>query len=180
MRQRVMIAIALACEPKLLIADEPTTALDVTIQAQILELMAELRQRLGMAVIWITHDLGVIAGIADRVLVMYGGQIVEHAPVDQLFANPRHPYTQALLTTVPRVHGERAKRLTAIGGQPPILGALPDFCTFRDRCPHAFDICHRLNPQRYEVGEGHDAACFLNDPGLAPPGRRAQLELAHG
>ena len=180
MRQRVMIAIALACEPKLLIADEPTTALDVTIQAQILELMAELRQRLGMAVIWITHDLGVIAGIADRVLVMYGGQIVEHAPVDQLFADPRHPYTQALLTTVPRVRGERAKRLTAIAGQPPILGALPDFCTFRDRCPYAFDLCHRLNPQRYEVEPMHDAACFLNDPGLAPPQRRAELELAHG
>ncbi len=176
MRQRVMIAIALACDPKVLIADEPTTALDVTIQAQILELMAELRQRLGMAVIWITHDLGVVAGIADRVLVMYGGQVVEHAPVDALFARPRHPYTQALLTTIPKVRGERVRRLAAIEGQPPLLQRLPDFCTFRDRCPHAFDVCHRLNPQRYPVGPGHDAACFLNDPGLAP---RAHREPAH-
>ena len=110
MRQRVMIAIALACNPKVLIADEPTTALDVTIQAQILELMKELRAKLGMAVIWITHDLGVIAGIADRVMVMYGGQIVEHAGVRDLFRNPQHPYTTALLTTVPRVTGERAPR----------------------------------------------------------------------
>jgi peptide/nickel transport system ATP-binding protein/oligopeptide transport system ATP-binding protein len=178
MRQRVMIAIALACDPQVLIADEPTTALDVTIQAQILELMQELREKLGMAVIWITHDLGVIAGIADRVIVMYGGQVVEHAPVEDLFANPRHPYTQALLTTIPKVHGERVKRLTVIHGQPPILGTFPDFCTFKDRCPHAFDICQRLNPQRYPVGEGHDAACFLNDPGLAP--RRPALESVNG
>ncbi|TNC52915.1 ABC transporter ATP-binding protein [Rubellimicrobium rubrum] len=178
MRQRVMIAIALACDPKVLIADEPTTALDVTIQAQIIELMQELRQKMGMAVIWITHDLGVIAGIADRVIVMYGGQIVEHAPVDALFANPRHPYTQALLTTVPKVQGERVRRLAVIDGQPPILGQFPDECTFRDRCPYAFDVCHRLNPQRYPVGEGHDAACFLNDPGLAP--QRPVLEVVDG
>jgi peptide/nickel transport system ATP-binding protein/oligopeptide transport system ATP-binding protein len=177
MRQRVMIAIALACDPKLLIADEPTTALDVTIQAQILELMQELREKLGMAVVWITHDLGVIAGIADRVMVMYGGQIVEHGPVETVFANPRHPYTQALMTTVPRVRGERAKRLTVIQGQPPILGAFPDACTFRDRCPYAFDVCHRLNPQRYDLGGGHDAACFLNDPGLAPARPQPALEV---
>jgi len=176
MRQRVMIAIALACDPKVLIADEPTTALDVTIQAQIIELMGELRAKLGMAVIWITHDLGVIAGIADRVVVMYGGQIVEHGPVDALFAHPRHPYTQALLTTIPSVRGERKRRLTIIEGQPPILLAPPDACSFRDRCPHAFDICHRLNPQRYPVGPDHDAACFLADPGLAPHGSRT---LAH-
>jgi peptide/nickel transport system ATP-binding protein/oligopeptide transport system ATP-binding protein len=173
MRQRVMIAIALACEPRVLIADEPTTALDVTIQAQIVELMQGLRERLGMAVVWITHDLGVIAGIADRVAVMYGGQIVEHGPVDRVFAQPRHPYTRALLTTIPRVRGERARRLTVIEGQPPILGAFPEACTFRDRCPHAFETCHRLNPQRYPVGPGHDAACLLNDPGLIPPGVRA-------
>ncbi|MGZ9809733.1 ABC transporter ATP-binding protein [Pseudoroseicyclus sp. H15] len=168
MRQRVMIAIALACDPKVLIADEPTTALDVTIQAQILELMQELREKLGMAVIWITHDLGVIAGIADRVMVMYGGQVVEHAPVEELFANPRHPYTQALLKTVPNVHGARAKRLTVIEGQPPILLAPPAACSFRDRCPHAWDLCHRALPQRYPMANGHDAACFLCDPGLAP------------
>ena len=160
MRQRVMIAIALACDPKVLIADEPTTALDVTIQAQILELMKELRDKLGMAVIWITHDLGVIAGIADRVLVMYGGQIVEHAPVRELFGNPHHPYTRALLKTIPKIHGEREKRLTIIEGQPPILAAAPSACPFRDRCDVAFDRCHRENPRRYDVGASHDVACF--------------------
>jgi oligopeptide/dipeptide ABC transporter ATP-binding protein len=168
MRQRVMIAMALACDPKVLIADEPTTALDVTIQAQILDLMADLRTKLGMAVIWITHDLGVIAGIADRVMVMYGGQIVEHAPVAELFANPRHPYTRALLTTVPSGGAARARRLTTIEGQPPILTAPPDFCTFKDRCPVVFDACHRLNPARYPVGNGHDVACLRADPGLNP------------
>jgi peptide/nickel transport system ATP-binding protein/oligopeptide transport system ATP-binding protein len=168
MRQRVMIAIALSCEPKLLIADEPTTALDVTIQAQILDLMQTLRARLGMALIWITHDLGVVAGIADRVMVMYGGQIVEHAPTKELFARPRHPYTRALLATVPRVRGPRARRLTVIEGQPPILTAAPDFCTFRDRCDVAFEICGRLNPGRYPVGGGHDVACLRADPGLNP------------
>ncbi len=177
MRQRVMIAMALACDPQVLIADEPTTALDVTIQAQILELMASLRERLGMAVVWITHDLGVVAGIADRVMVMYGGQVVEHGPVEAIFERPSHPYTRALLTTVPRARGERARRLTVIEGQPPILGARPDFCTFRDRCPHAFEVCSRLNPQRYPLGEGHDAACFLLDPGLAPAAERG---AAHG
>ena len=165
MRQRVMIAIALACDPQVLIADEPTTALDVTIQAQILELMKELRAKLGMAVIWITHDLGVIAGIADRVLVMYAGQVVEHAGVRDLFRNPQHPYTTALLTTVPRVHGERAHRLTVIQGQPPMLTAQPTACPFRARCPLAFDRCSNENPARYSVGPGHDVACFRADPG---------------
>lgn len=169
MRQRVMIAIALACDPKVLIADEPTTALDVTIQAQILELMQELRTKLGMAVIWITHDLGVIAGIADRVMVMYGGQVVEHAPVQELFQNPQHPYTKALLTTIPKVSGDRAKRLTIIEGQPPIMGAAPAACPFMDRCPVAIPVCARKNPTRFEVNDGHDAACFLIDP----------LEVAH-
>ncbi len=164
MRQRVMIAIALACDPKVLIADEPTTALDVTIQAQILELMKDLRDKLGMAVIWITHDLGVIAGIADRVMVMYGGQVVEHAPVHELFNNPKHPYTKALLTTIPKVSGERSKRLTIIEGQPPILNDAPTSCPFRDRCPVAMPICATQNPARFDVGESHDAACFLADP----------------
>jgi peptide/nickel transport system ATP-binding protein/oligopeptide transport system ATP-binding protein len=168
MRQRVMIAIALACDPKVLIADEPTTALDVTIQAQILELMKELREKLGMAVIWITHDLGVIAGIADRVMVMYGGQVVEHAPVKELFGNPQHPYTRALLKTIPTIHGERAKRLTIIEGQPPILGAAPTSCPFRDRCDVAFDRCARENPPRYDLGGGHDAACFFDARTGAP------------
>ena len=168
MRQRVMIAIALACDPKVLIADEPTTALDVTIQAQILELMKELRDKLGMAVIWITHDLGVIAGIADRVMVMYGGQVVEHAPVRELFSNPQHPYTRALLKTIPTIHGARAKRLTIIEGQPPILGAPPSSCPFRDRCDVAFDRCARENPPRYDLGAGHDAACFFDARTGAP------------
>ncbi|MDG1338990.1 MAG: ABC transporter ATP-binding protein [Paracoccaceae bacterium] len=166
MRQRVMIAIALACDPQVLIADEPTTALDVTIQAQILELMKELRTKLGMGVIWITHDLGVIAGIADRVLVMYGGQVVEQAPVRELFENPQHPYTRALLETIPSVSGEREERLTVIEGQPPILGAAPTACPFLDRCDVATDRCARENPTRVEVASGHDAACF--NPGAVP------------
>ncbi len=164
MRQRVMIAIALACDPEVLIADEPTTALDVTIQAQILELVKRLRHELGMSIIWITHDLGVVAGMADRVMVMYGGQIAECAPVKELFRNPRHPYTAALLTTVPSVRKARAHRLTVIEGQPPILNETPSKCPFRDRCPGAFALCHQANPPRYPVNDGHDAACFLADP----------------
>ena len=160
MRQRVMIAIALACDPQVLIADEPTTALDVTIQAQIIELMKDLRQKLGMAIVWITHDLGVIAGIADRVMVMYGGQVVEQAPVKELFSNPQHPYTRALLKTVPSVRGKRAEKLEVIEGQPPILGAEPNSCPFRPRCEHALARCARENPARRSVGPGHDAACF--------------------
>ncbi len=164
MRQRVMIAIALSCDPDVLIADEPTTALDVTIQAQILELVKGLRQKLGMAIIWITHDLGVIAGIADRVMVMYGGQVVEQAPVKELFANPQHPYTRALLKTIPSLTGKRAARLQVIEGQPPIMLAEPTACPFRDRCAHAFDRCARENPARRAidgrpVGYGHDVAC---------------------
>ena len=160
MRQRVMIAIALACDPKVLIADEPTTALDVTIQAQILEIVEDLRSKLGMAIVWITHDLGVIAGIADRVLVMYGGQVVEQADVHPLFNDPRHPYTRALLKTIPSVTGERAEKLQVIEGQPPILGAAPTACPFRSRCPLAFDRCSRENPAREIVAPGHDVACF--------------------
>ncbi len=160
MRQRVMIAIALACDPKVLIADEPTTALDVTIQAQILEIIEDLRAKLGMAIVWITHDLGVIAGIADRVLVMYAGQVVEQADVHPLFNDPRHPYTRALLKTIPSVTGARAAKLQVIEGQPPILGAAPTACPFRDRCPLAFDRCHRENPLREIVAPGHDVACF--------------------
>ncbi|GFE65765.1 ABC transporter ATP-binding protein [Litoreibacter roseus] len=160
MRQRVMIAIALACDPKVLIADEPTTALDVTIQAQILELIKDLRQKLGMAIIWITHDLGVIAGIADRVVVMYGGQIVEQAPVKELFGNPQHPYTRALLETIPSVRGPREDKLNVIEGQPPIMGAAPTACPFRARCSFRHDRCDRENPVRRTVGPGHDAACF--------------------
>jgi peptide/nickel transport system ATP-binding protein/oligopeptide transport system ATP-binding protein len=169
MRQRVMIAIALACDPEVLIADEPTTALDVTIQAQILELVKELRRKLGMAIVWITHDLGVIAGIADRVMVMYAGQVVEQAPVRELFSRPRHPYTRALLGTIPSLTGHRAARLQVIEGQPPILGAAPAACPFRNRCAHAHDRCAAENPQRRAmdgrpVGQGHDVACHWDAP----------------
>ncbi len=172
MRQRVMIAIALACDPDVLIADEPTTALDVTIQAQILELVKELRQKLGMAIIWITHDLGVIAGIADRVLVMYGGQVVEQAPVRELFANPQHPYTRALLKTIPKISGEREARLKVIEGQPPILSAALTACPFRARCDHRHEACDRSNPPRraidgLPVGQGHDVACHWHAPAMA-------------
>ena len=164
MRQRVMIAIALACDPEVLIADEPTTALDVTIQAQIIELVKELRQKLGMAIVWITHDLGVIAGIADRVMVMYGGQVVEQATVAELFTRPQHPYTRALLQTIPSLTGPRLARLQVIEGQPPILTAEPAACPFRDRCAHAFDLCAMENPARRSLdgkplGQGHDVAC---------------------
>jgi peptide/nickel transport system ATP-binding protein/oligopeptide transport system ATP-binding protein len=168
MRQRVMIAIALACDPKVLIADEPTTALDVTIQAQILELIKDLRQKLGMAIVWITHDLGVIAGIADRVMVMYGGQVVEQAPVRELFANPQHPYTRMLLETVPHIKGARAEKLRVIQGQPPILAKAPDSCPFMARCPQAFERCAQQNAVRYDVGNGHDAACFWDFKTGAP------------
>lgn len=164
MRQRVMIAIALACDPDVLIADEPTTALDVTIQAQIIELVKDLRHKLGMAIIWITHDLGVIAGIADRVMVMYGGQVVEHGPVKQIFADPRHPYTRALLKTVPSLTGVREARLQVIEGQPPMITAEPLSCAFSPRCAHAFARCEVENPLRRAVdgvplGQGHDVAC---------------------
>lgn len=164
MRQRVMIAIALACDPKVLIADEPTTALDVTIQAQIIELVKDLRRKLGMAIIWITHDLGVIAGIADRVMVMYAGQVVEEGPVDEIFKDPRHPYTQALLKTVPAVRGARADKLQVIEGQPPIMMAAPSACSFRNRCAHAYGRCDEANPELTAAGApGHRAACFLLD-----------------
>lgn len=168
MRQRVMIAIALACDPKVLIADEPTTALDVTIQAQILELVRELRRKLGMAIVWITHDLGVIAGIADRVMVMYGGQIVEQGPVKDLFARPQHPYTRALMKTIPKVTGERTAKLNTIEGQPPIMREAPRSCPFQPRCGHAFDRCAKENPARVSVGHGHDVACFW-DPETGGP-----------
>ena len=159
MRQRVMIAIALACDPQVLIADEPTTALDVTIQAQILELIKQLREKLGMAIIWITHDLGVVASIADRVMVMYGGQIVEQAPVKELFANPQHPYTRALLATMPSVRGERAEKLKVITGQPPLMTSKPVACTFRDRCSYRVESCNQQNPALRSVGSEHDVAC---------------------
>ncbi|MAS45649.1 peptide/nickel transport system ATP-binding protein/oligopeptide transport system ATP-binding protein [Albimonas donghaensis] len=167
MRQRVMVAIALSCEPRVIIADEPTTALDVTIQAQILDLVRDLRHRTGAAIVWVTHDLGVIAGIADRVAVMYAGQIVEEAPVAAIFAGPRHPYAAALLETIPDVEGERPERLTTIPGQPPILRAPPAACAFAPRCAHAFDRCHAQNPPLADDGTGHKAACWLRPETVA-------------
>ncbi|RUW03122.1 MAG: ABC transporter ATP-binding protein [Mesorhizobium sp.] len=160
MRQRVMIAIALACNPKVLIADEPTTALDVTIQAQILDLVQKLRQEIGMSIIWITHDLGVVAGIADRVMVMYGGLVVESAAVDDLYANPSHPYTRALLETLPRADMSGQERLKSVGGQPPHLTVFPTSCPFAPRCPYAFDRCRSESPPLMSVSQGHDAACW--------------------
>jgi peptide/nickel transport system ATP-binding protein/oligopeptide transport system ATP-binding protein len=160
MRQRVMIAIALACDPKVLIADEPTTALDVTIQAQILELVKKLRHELGMGIVWITHDLGVVAGIADRVMVMYGGLVVEHATVGELYARPLHPYTRALLETLPSLDSTRTEKLRSIGGQPPHMTAAPSSCPFAARCGHVHDRCHAENPPLMAVREGHDVACW--------------------
>jgi len=160
MRQRVMIAMALSCEPKLLIADEPTTALDVTIQAQILDLMRKLREETGTAIILITHDLGVIAELADDVVVMYAGRIVEHAPVEELFARPHHPYTIGLLGSIPQLHLEQA-RLAAIEGQVPnALARLPG-CRFAPRCPFAEDRCRSAEPPLVTLGAGHQAACWL-------------------
>ena len=159
MRQRVVIAIALACDPKVLIADEPTTALDVTVQAQILELVRDLRDKLGMAIIWITHDLGVAAGIADRIVVMYAGLVVEHARVSELFDNPQHPYTRALLDSLPGRHSA-GERLRSIAGQPPLLLAEPASCPFAPRCRHAFDRCRAENPRLVAVEAGHDVACW--------------------
>jgi oligopeptide transport system ATP-binding protein len=159
MRQRVMIAIAISCGPRFVIADEPTTALDVTVQAQIVELMASLRQELDLSLIWITHDLGVVAGLADRVAVMYGGRIVESAPVRELYARPLHPYTIGLLGALPRM-GERRNRLTAIPGVPPDLTALPAECAFSPRCAHSFDPCTSTLPPLTEPTAGRFLACF--------------------
>jgi oligopeptide transport system ATP-binding protein len=159
MRQRVMIAMALACDPEILIADEPTTALDVTIQAQIIEIVRELREKLGTAVIWITHDLGVVAGLADRVLVMYGGQIVEEAPVKDLYANPQHPYTEGLLGSLPRLD-QKGQDLINIKGTPPNLYEYPTFCSFAPRCPYVMDKCWEENPPLFDVGVGRRTRCW--------------------
>lgn len=161
MRQRVMIAMALSCEPRLLIADEPTTALDVTIQAQILDLLESLKKRLGMALLLITHDLGVVAEEAERVVVMYAGRIVEAGPVEQVFGEPRHPYTQGLLRSVPRLGGERGALATIPGVVPP-LDALPSGCRFRDRCDQVQDYCSQFDPQLESVGGGRAVACLVD------------------
>jgi len=160
MRQRVMIAIALSCHPQILIADEPTTALDVTIQAQIIDIINRLRDELDMSIIWITHDLGIIAGIADRVLVMYGGFIVEEAPVKELYSNPKHPYTQGLLGSLPKIGKRDANRLVSIKGQPPSLPEDPQYCPFFPRCLYAIDKCRQENPIMFSIDHSHSVACW--------------------
>ena len=166
MRQRAVIAMALSCSPKLLIADEPTTALDVTVQAQILELLERLRRDFGTAIVFITHDMGVMAEIADRVLVMYAGRIVEQAPKRDLFLAPRHPYTRALLQSIPPIGGERPKRLKSIAGAPPSLYDMPAGCAFGPRCSQRFGACASVPAL---IGKnGHAAACFAETATLAP------------
>jgi peptide/nickel transport system ATP-binding protein len=168
MRQRVMIAIAMACTPTILIADEPTTALDVTIQAQILDLMLEMKERTGAAVMLITHDLGVIAETAQRVVVMYAGRKVEEAPVKPLFARPRHPYTRGLMTSIPRLNRTAedsvgAHRLTEIAGVVPSLIGMAEGCTFAPRCPYASEQCRAAYPPEIEAAPGHFVACWNHD-----------------
>jgi peptide/nickel transport system ATP-binding protein len=163
MRQRVMIAMALSCNPKLLIADEPTTALDVTIQAQILELLADMKSRFGMAIMLITHAMGVVAETAQRVVVMYAGKVIEEAPVDQLFANPRHPYTQGLIRSIPRIDtaATHKTRLEAIPGTVPSLLRPPPGCRFAPRCRYAMAKCREAVPPLTDIGGGHRVACVL-------------------
>jgi len=163
MRQRAMIALALACQPDVIVADEPTTALDVMIQAQILELLAALSRDLGMSTIIVTHDLGVVAQVCDRVVVMYGGRVAEDAPARSLFANPQHPYSRALLEAFPDVaHPER--ELRGIAGTPPRLDDMPPGCPFAPRCAFAFDRCDTAHPPLYAVGDRWAASCYLLDP----------------
>ncbi len=161
MRQRVMIAMGLSCNPEILIADEPTSALDVTIQAQILELMQELSERLGTAVILITHSLGVVAGMCHSLCVMYAGRIVERGTTDEIFADPKHPYTKGLINSVPRLDVESDQRLTSIKGQPPNVINLPDCCPFFPRCDYAKDICKNKYPPASDLGNGRVVNCWL-------------------
>jgi oligopeptide transport system ATP-binding protein len=162
-RQRVMIAMALSCNPSLLIADEPTTALDVTIQAQIVELVRGLQQKLGMAIIWISHNLALVAGMVDKVAVMYGGHIVEQAPVDALFERPRHPYTLGLLNAIPKLEGRDQGRLSSIDGMPPDLRRKPDSCPFAPRCPYVVDQCREALPPLIALGPGQTSRCWRSD-----------------
>ena len=162
MRQRVMIAMALACNPQILVADEPTTALDVTIQAQITDLVKRLRDELGMAIIWITHDLGIVAGLAQRVIVMYGGFIIEEAGVTELYANPKHPYTIGLLGSLPRIDQDEKQRLFSIEGLPPMLFQKPTACPFAPRCKWVIERCRDENPALVEIAPEHKVACWVD------------------
>lgn len=159
MRQRAMIAMALSNHPSIVLADEPTTALDVTVQAQILDLLLKLRSDFNSAIVLITHDMGVIAEIADHVMVMYAGRIVEQGSKNEVLSSPHHPYSQGLLASIPAIEGERLKRLPSIGGMPPSLLNLPSGCAFAPRCPYAFEACKQSKPTR--IGRGHVSACFL-------------------
>jgi oligopeptide/dipeptide ABC transporter ATP-binding protein len=162
MRQRVMIAIAIACNPQIVIADEPTTALDVTIQAQVVDLFKRLREKLGIAIIWITHDLAVVAGLAERVLVFYGGRVVESAKVDDLYEHPAHPYTQGLLNALPRLDSRESRRLVSIEGTPPDLLSPLRHCPFAWRCTYAFERCWKEIPQLSLIGSDHMTACYYD------------------
>ncbi len=168
MRQRVMIAMGLISNPKIIIADEPTTALDVTVQAQIIELVKNLKEKFGTSIIWITHDLGVVAGMADRVLVMYAGFIVEEASVDQLYAHPSHPYTKGLLESLPTIDDDERNRLASIPGLPPYMNKMPTGCPFAPRCTKAFEKCFKENPKlRVRTGvSDHRVACWLDSEDL--------------
>jgi oligopeptide/dipeptide ABC transporter ATP-binding protein len=173
MRQRVMIAMALLCEPDLLIADEPTTALDVTVQAQILELIQDRKEAMGLGVILITHDLGVVAKMADHVAVMYAGRIVEEGPVDEIFADPRHPYTIGLARSIPRLDQGRGAKLTPIQGMPPSLARLPPGCPFHPRCAHAIPACKEAYPEARAVGPEHLVRCHVEAVSLHAEERSA-------
>jgi oligopeptide/dipeptide ABC transporter ATP-binding protein len=163
MKQRVVGAIAMSCEPQVIIADEPTTSLDVTIQLQYLRLLKDIQARTGLAIIFITHDFGVVARMCDRVAVMYAGRIVEQGPVRDIFNQPSHPYTQALIASVPKLE-ERLERLNSIEGQPPLLSNLPPGCRFEARCPSRREVCRRMYPDSFRVREGHTADCWRLDP----------------
>lgn len=173
MRQRVMIAIALACNPKLLIADEPTTALDVTIQAQILDLMMELKKKMDTSIILITHDLGVVAGMAERVIVMYAGKVVESGDVGDIFNNPQHPYTWGLLKSVPRLDAVNKEELVPIIGSPPDLFAPPKGCAFAARCKYSMKICYMIPPEVTDCGNGQETSCWLQHPDAPKVSRQA-------
>jgi len=175
MRQRVMIAMALSCDPDVLIADEPTTALDVTIQAQILELMKEMQQRLGSAIVLITHDLGIVAETCENVLVMYAGNMVEYGSASDIFSAPKHPYTQGLLASLPRLDEKDRARLVPIEGQPPNLLRIPPGCAFAPRCRYKMPMCEQT-PPNYDFGGGHIARCFLYDERAGKDGSAASVD----
>ena len=177
MRQRAMIAMALSCNPKVLIADEPTTALDVTIQAQIMDLLADIKEETNTAIILITHDLGVVAGMADRVAVMYAGKIVETGVVEDIFYRNAHPYTQALLKSLPTVDADKKDRLVSIPGTPPDLLAPPKGCAFAPRCNHSMKICQEEHPPEFTLGEGHVASCWLLHPDCPSAEERGEKDV---